>query len=108
MINNDCGRLLADRLRGPGDACRNDLTDYEALLTAAQHDLRLRDLDTVPPRLHASAAWLSRAVSDDLAAAQVAIEGIQAHDLFTFLKAWGLHGRAGRELQTAGDLFANG
>lgn len=108
MINNDCGPLLADRLRGSGSACLNDLTGYEALLNDAQHDLRLRDLDTVPPGLHASAAWLSRAVSDDLAAAQLAIEGVHAHDLFTFLKAWGVHARAGRELQTAGHLFSNG
>lgn len=107
LIESDCGPLLASQLRGSGRACLNDIERYQNLLGNAQSALRLRDVQTIASNLRSPAAWLGRAVSDERQAAQLAVGAIRAHDLIGFLKAWGLHGHAGRELQIAGDKFSN-
>jgi hypothetical protein len=107
MIESDCGPLLAHQLRDPGHVCLRDIESYQRLLQGAESDLRLREIKKVPSNLQTSAMWLGRAVHDELHAARKAIEAIRAHDLLGFLKAWGLHADAGRELQIAGNLFWN-
>ena len=107
MINADCGPLLANDLRDPGHACLNDIERYETFLREAQRQLHLRDLAGVPANVLEPASWLRRAVSDDLEAARLAVTAIQSHDYLGFLNAWGVHGKAGRELQTARDTFFN-
>ena len=107
MIDADCGPLLGSDLHDPGHACRNDIQRYETFLEDAQRNLRLRDPASAPANVREPAAWLRRAVSDDLEAARLAIRAIQSHDYLGFLNAWGVHGKAGRELQTAGDTYLN-
>jgi hypothetical protein len=105
MINADCGALLANDLRDPGHVCRTDIERYETFLRGAQRQLHLGDLSGVPVNVVEPASWLHRAVSDDLEAARMAVTAIRSHDYLGFLKAWGLHGEAGRALQTARDTF---
>jgi hypothetical protein len=107
MIDADCGPLLSSDHRDPGHACRNDIERYETFLADAQRDLRLQDPGGAPANLREPASWLRRAVSDDLKAARLAIRAIQSHDYLGFLNAWSVHGKAGRELQTAGDTYLN-
>jgi hypothetical protein len=107
MIDADCGPLLANDLRDPGHTCLSDIQSYETFLQGAQSDLRLQDLASVPANLREPATWLARAVRDDLLAARMATTAIQSHNYLGFLDAWGVHGKAGGELQTAGDTFFN-
>jgi hypothetical protein len=107
MIDADCGPLLANDLRDPGHACLTHIQSYEKFLQGAQSDLRLQELASVPANLREPASWLARAVRDDLLAAGMAVTAIQSHNYLGFLNAWGVHGMAGRELQTAGDTFFN-
>jgi hypothetical protein len=107
LIESDCGPLLVSQLRASGRACLDDIERYQRLLGTAQSALRLDDVRTIPTNLRGSAVWLGRAVSDELRASELAVGAIRAHDLLGFLKAWGLHGHAGRELQIAGSKFSN-
>jgi hypothetical protein len=105
-IDSGCGPLLAHALRDPGHACVNGIERYAALLTTAESDLHLRDIGSVPANVRAPARWLGRAVTDDLAAARQATTAIRSHDYLGFLDAWGVHAKAGRDLQAAAATFA--
>ncbi len=107
MINADCGPLLANDLHDPEHACRKEIERYELFLREAQRELRLRDLAGVPANVVEPASWLRRAVSDDLEAARLALTAIHSHNYLGFLNAWGVHGKAGRQLQTARETFLN-
>jgi len=104
-INTDCGPLLTNGLSDPGGHCQNEIAAYTTFLDSAQSDLHLSDLTNVPADVQAPAAYLAGAVRDDLAAARLATTAIDSHDLLGFLRAWGLHGKAGRELQAAAAVF---
>jgi hypothetical protein len=107
MIDADCGPLLGSDLHDPGHACLTDIERYETFLKDAERDLHLQDPASAPASVGEPASWLRRAVSDDLEAARLAIRAIQSHDYLGFLHAWSVHGKAGRELQTAGDTYLN-
>ena len=105
-IDSDCGPLLAHDLQDRGHACLNDIESYQTLLTTARSDLHLQNIGSVPAKVRAPARWLGRAVTDDLAAARRATTAIRSHDYLGFLDAWGVHAKAGRDLQAAAATFA--
>ena len=105
-INSACGPLLAHELHDPGRACISEIESYQMLLTTAQRDLHLQDIGSVPTKVRTPAKWLSRAVTDDLAAAQRATAAIRSHSYLAFLDAWGVHAKAGRDVQAAAATFA--
>jgi hypothetical protein len=105
-IDIECGPLLAHDLHDSRHACLSEIERYQALLTTAQSVLRLQNIASVPVKVRTPATWLSRAVTDDLAAARRAAGAVRSHDYLCFLDAWGVHAKAGRDLQAAAATFA--
>jgi hypothetical protein len=100
-INEHCGQYVSNDFSDP--RCAKIIKRYQLLLRQVHANLVVVG---VPTGLGAVDAALLRANRHDLQAAKTALKAYGSNNWPLFMRAWGMHGRAGQDLVDAGNALA--